>query len=301
MKKQMTICGWLVVAAMLLSGCEKVAFDDNNPSGSTKKGNLVLNVTTDGITPMSSTRADGSYWSRLNFVVYQNGSKVAGVNQTEGDTDYGQANIELSPGTYQVLVLAHSSSSNPTLTNPEKLQFTNAMGFTDTFYFYDGITVTTEPQTHNIQLERATSMLRFIIDDEMPAGISYLRFYYTGGSGALNARTGYGCVDSKQTVNIDVDGSLSRPYTFELFTIPKEQQASLSLTVTAYGEDGVEVVKERTFKGITVERNKITELKGSFFTSSPNDNPGEQPSMPSSDVFVITANTEWGGIIQQTY
>ena len=71
--------------------------------------------------------------------------------------------------------------------------------------------------------------------------------------------------------------------------------------MTAYGEDGVEIVKERVFKGISIERNKITELKGSFFTESPNDDPNDNPSSPTSDTFVITANTEWGGTITQTY
>ena len=293
------------MAVLVLSGCEKVSIDDEEPSSVTEKANLILNVTTDGITPMTSTRSGESFWTHLNFVVYQNGTKVAGINQAEGDSGYGQASMQLSPGNYQVLVLAHSSSSNPTLTNPEKLQFTNAMGFTDTFYYYDGITVTSEAQTHNIQLERATAMLRFIIDDEMPSGISYLRFYYTGGSGALNARTGWGCVDSKQTVNINVDPSASRPYVFEMYTFPKDQQSNLTLTVTAYGEDGVEVVRERKFTGITVERNKITEFEGNFFTENPNDNPNDDPndnpSQSSSDTFVITADTEWGGVIQQSY
>lgn len=300
-KKTLNIGGCLVLTAMLLGACEKVTIDDNEPITVKAMGNLTLNVTTEGITPFA-TRAGESYWTRLNFVVYQNGVKVAGVNQAAGDTDYGHASIDLTPGNYQVLVLAHSSSSNPTLTNPEKLQFTNAMGFTDTFYYYDGITVTDEAQTHNIRLERATAMLRFTINDEMPSGISYLRFYYTGGSGALNARTGLGCVDSKQTVNIDVDETASRPYVFELYTIPKEQQATLSLTVTAYGADGVEVVKERTIKNINIERNKITELEGSFFTESPNnDNSDDPPSQTSSDTFVITADTEWGGVIKQSY
>ena len=293
---------WLLLAMLVaMSACEKLNTESDAPT-TPGTANLILNVTTDGVQPLDgTTRSGASYFSHLSFVVYQNGAKVTALNQTDADDDYGQASLTLTPGNYQVLVLAHSSNGNPTQTNPEKLQFTNAMGYTDTFYFYDGITVTSEPQTHNVVLERCTALLRFVITDEMPAGVSYLRFYYTGGSGALNARTGWGCVDSKQTVNIDVDPAAGQPYTFDLYTIPKEQQASLNLTVTAYGEDGVEVVKERTFKNIPVERNKITEFKGSFFTESPNDNPGENPPSSASDTFVITADTQWGGTIQQSY
>lgn len=302
MKTTMKSWSWLLLAMLVaMSACEKMNTEDEEPT-TPETANLILNVTTDGVQPLDgTTRSGASYFTHLSFVVYQNGAKVTALNQTDGDNGYGQASLTLTPGNYQVLVLAHSSNGNPTQTNPEKLQFTNAMGYTDTFYFYDGITVTSEPQTHNVVLERCTALLRFVITDEMPAGVSYLRFYYTGGSGALNARTGWGCVDSKQTVNIDVDPAAGQPYTFDLYTIPKEQQASLNLTVTAYGEDGVEVVKERTFKNIPVERNKITEFKGSFFTESPNDNPGENPPSSSSDTFVITADTQWGGTIQQSY
>ena len=302
MKTTMKSWSWLLLAMLVaMSACEKMNNENEDPT-TPETANLILNVSTDGVQPLDgTTRSGASYFTHLSFVVYQNGAKVTALNQTDGDNGYGQASLTLTPGNYQVLVLAHSSNGNPTQTNPEKLQFTNAMGYTDTFYFYDGITVTSEPQTHNVELERCTALLRFVINDEMPAGVSYLRFYYTGGSGALNARTGWGCVDSKQTVNIDVDPAAGQPYTFDLYTIPKEQQASLNLTVTAYGEDGVEVVKERTFKNIPVERNKITEFKGSFFTESPNDNPGENPPSSSSDTFVITADTQWGGTIQQSY
>lgn len=302
MKTTMKPWSWLLLAMLVaMSACEKLNNENEDPI-TPETANLILNVSTDGVQPLDgATRSGASYFTHLSFVVYQNGAKVTALNQTDGDNGYGQASLTLTPGNYQVLVLAHSSNGNPTQTNPEKLQFTNAMGYTDTFYFYDGITVTSEPQTHNVELERCTALLRFVINDEMPAGVSYLRFYYTGGSGALNARTGWGCVDSKQTVNIDVDPAAGQPYTFDLYTIPKEQQASLNLTVTAYGEDGVEVVKERTFKNIPVERNKITEFKGSFFTESPNDNPGENPPSSSSDTFVISADTQWGGTIQQSY
>ena len=302
MKTTMKSWSWLLLAMLVaMSACEKLNNENEDPT-TPETANLILNVTTDGVQPLDgATRSGENYFTHLSFVVYQNGAKVTALNQTDADDDYGQASLTLTPGNYQVLVLAHSSNGNPTQTNPEKLQFTNAMGYTDTFYFYDGITVTSEPKTHNVELERCTALLRFVINDEMPAGVSYLRFYYTGGSGALNARTGWGCVDSKQTVNIDVDPAAGQPYTFDLYTIPKEQQASLNLTVTAYGEDGVEVVKERTFKAIPVERNKITEFKGSFFTESPNDNPGENPPSSASDTFVISADTQWGGTIQQSY
>ena len=288
-------------ALAMFSSCEKVNVGDGAKKGS-GEANLVLNVVTTGNEGL--TRADGStFWTRLNFVVYQNGKKVKGVNQSEGDDEFGQAALTLDEGTYQVLVLAHSADGNPTLTSAEKIQFTNALGYSDTFCYYGSIAVTSEPQTHNITLNRVTALLRFIVNDDMPSNVSNLKFYYTGGSGALNATTGLGCVDSKQTVIIVVDPKTqTKPYTFDLYTIPRETTANLNLTVTAYDETQT-VVRERTFKGVEVQQNKITEFSGDFFTEGgENDNPnGEEPKTPGQDTFRISANTEWAGTITKSY
>jgi len=291
----------ILVAASLLS-CEKAVFDEDNENTDNENCKLTLCVSTKS-KAMDVTRSDGDYWKHLCFVVYKDGKKLKAVNQTAGTEGYGQASISLAQGTYQVLVVAHSSANNPSVASPDKVQFTNADGYSDTFYYYSDITVTAEPQTHYVELVRATAMLRFIVNDDMPQSVKSLKFYYTGGSGALNAKTGMGCVDSKQTVNVEVDPAAGAPYTFELYTIPKEASGTLSLTVTAFDGSGT-TVAEKQIKNIKIERNKITELSGELFngenivddTSSENNKDTQTEGM-----FVITANTEWGGTINATY
>lgn len=296
-----TMALFAAVLAMTTS-CEKANMSDITGKA-VGEPNLVLRVVTTGNEAM--TRADGkTAWNRLCFIVYQNGQKVKGVNQKEGDNGYGQAELTLEAGTYQVLVLAHSSDGNPTTTAAEKIQFTNAMGFTDTFYYYGIISVTGQKQTHNITLNRVTALLRFIINDDIPATVTNLKFYYTGGSGALNATTGFGCVDSKQTVIKVLDHeTMTKPCSFDLYTIPKEPTAKLNLTVTAYDEAQT-VLYERSFKGIDVQVNRITEFSGDFFTTNPTPG-GEDPQggeeTAGNDIFMISANTEWAGVITQTY
>lgn len=295
----------LMVAIVLLASCEKAIFDDENPTDGNQKGNLILKVQVSDDLQMGITRSDVSYWGRISFVAYQDGKKVKSVTQTRDDDGYGEVVMQLTPGVYQVLVLAHSSNGNPTLSNAEKIPFTNAIGYTDTFYAYQTVTVTTEPQEHAITLERVTAMLRFIINDAMPQNVKSLKFYYTGGSGALNAITGLGCVASQQTVNVDAVPTASTPYTFELYTIPREAAASLNLTVTAY-DSGGSVVVERIIKDIAIERNKITELSGAFFTDANggegnHETGGDGEGTPTSTSFVVSASTEWAGIINFTY
>lgn len=302
-----TIIGVLVLSTAMLSSCEKAVFDEEI-SNDSKSGNLVLKVLAPDDLQMGITRGDASYWGRISFVAYQDGKKVKAVTQTRDEAGYGEVSMELTPGTYQVLVLAHSSNGNPTLSNPEKIPFTNAIGYTDTFFAYQDITVTGEAQEHAIALERVTAMLRFMINDAMPQAVKTLKFYYTGGSGALNAKTGLGCVASQQTVNVEVDPLADRPYTYELYTIPREAAASLNLTVTAYDGSGA-VVAERIIKEIGIERNKITELAGGFFTENGNgnnheegggDEPGNDAPTPKTS-FVVTANISWNGIISESY
>lgn len=289
----------ILAAIVILYSCEKMVVADDEVAPTS--GNVMLRVTGSADGGAWQTRADGSdYWTRLCFVLYQDGAKVASVTQSATDDSFGQASLQLTTGTYDLLVLAHSSDGNPTLTTPEKLQFTNQMGFTDTFYYYGSLQVTEEPQTHNITLTRATAMVRFIINDQLPASVAKMRFYYTGGSGALNAQTGLGCVASKQSVMVNVADVDGPPYVFELYTIPREATANLTLTVTAYNASDV-IVKERQFKDVTVERNIITEYAGSFFTDMPSTNPDDDPKEPGQDTFVVTADTEWGGTISKTY
>ncbi len=302
-KSLYVVLGVIVLVMASFMSCEKAVFDEDSKVTDNQNCNLTLCVSANGKYAMDVTRSDGDFWTHLCFVVYKDGKKVKAVNQTSGTDGFGLASIALAQGTYQVLVVAHSSINNPSVATPEKVQFTNADGYTDTFYYYDDITVTTEPQTHYVELVRATAMLRFIINDDMPQNVKSLKFYYTGGSGALNAKTGMGCVDSKQTVNVEVNPTAGAPYTFELYTITKEAAGTLNLTVTAYDGSGA-TVAEKLIKGIKIERNKITELSGELFngenvvdntTSEDNDN------AQIEGVFIISANTEWAGIITATY
>lgn len=285
---------WIIALCGLVS-CEKAVLDeDNNNGDSSAKGNLVLKVSFSGVSPME-TRADAEWpCTKLNFVVYQDGTKVKTVNQSLGDSGYGQTAMTLDAGTYQVLVLAHSSN-NPTLSDPAKIQFTNADGFSDTFYYYGDIEVTEQSQTHDIELERATAMVRFIINDQIPSTVKTMQFYYTGGSGALNAKTGLGCVASKQSVTVDVDPTQKPPYEFCLYTMPREQTANLEMKVTAHKAND-DVLKERSFSKIPIERNKVTEYTGSFFSDSQG---GEQGN--SQQTFRITASAEWADTIHRSY
>ncbi|MBO4215735.1 MAG: FimB/Mfa2 family fimbrial subunit [Bacteroidaceae bacterium] len=219
---------------------------------------------------------------RLNFVVYDmNGTRVKQVNQTLDAADYGTASFQLPEGDYMVVVVGHSSNGNPTMTNPYKIQFTNTQGFTDTFLCCGDVTIGEEGAELEVSLDRIVSMCQFIITDEIPTEVKKMRFYYTGGSGAFDATTGLGCVNSKQDVKFDVVAGQNE---FDLYTFLHDIDGTIHLTVTALDATGNELYN-RTFD-VPMEQNQITKHAGAFFNGSGSS------STTISDVMV---NADWAG------
>ena len=225
----------------LLFSCEKPITSDANGDGvQTEDCNLVVSVTTD-----------------------TSGTRVKQVNQQFGNADFGVANFQLAPGDYLLVVVAHSSDGNPTMSDPKKIQFKNSQGFTDTFLYCDTITVDDSRKELQVVPQRIVSLCRFVIKDEYPADVKKMRFYYTGGSGAFDATTGLGCVNSKQSLMFDVTDGQKQ---FDLYTFLHDTEGTVHLTVTAYGANDV-VLYEREFD-VPMTRNKMTWLTGFYFSGS---------------------------------
>lgn len=279
--KHISLLASLFILLFLLSSCEKPLITEEEGTSETQ-GNLTVSIFQLEQTPFSdmSRTASSDACTRLNFAVYQDGTRVKQVNQLFGDATFGTASFQLDEGTYQLVVVAHSCTKNPTMTNPQKIQFTNAGGFTDTFLYQQQLTITDQPQRLSLSLDRVTSMCRFVITDAIPANVKKLHFYYTGGSGTIDANTGLGCVNSKQSVFFDVSSGQKQ---FDLYTFLHDTTGTIRLTVTAHDADD-NVMGEHEFE-VPMTRKQITWLSGPFFSGS------------SSEPLVtdITINTDWEG------
>ena len=288
----------LIVFAVF--ACEKAIISDENESGATK-GNLRVSVFQIEKTPFASlfpgssqattrgAKAASEACTRLNFAVYdQGGLRLKQLNQTSDMADFGHASFQLEEGTYQLVVVGHSASGNPTMTNPAKIQFTNSTGYTDTFQCYGEVTIGEEAVDYQVSLDRIVALCRFVVTDDIPADVRKMQFYYTGGSGAFNAATGLGSVASKQTVTVDVtDGSQKQ---FDLYTFLHEQSDNIALKVTALDASG-NVLYERDFD-VPMQQNHITWLSGAFFNGS---------GSSSTSVTDVTVNTDWAGETHLTF
>lgn len=288
-------CGfycWLMTACFVMLSCEKMVVDDGEASSANgAEANLVIRVS-------SVARSGESSWSNLMFVVYKDDKKVKEVLQSIGDQDFGTASLSLAPDTYRVLILAHGSNGNPSRARPTEIEFSNKIGYSDTFYCLDDITVTNESQTRMVTLERATSKIQFVTEDPIPAEVKSIKFFYTGGSGTLNALTGFGYKASQQTVWMDIDGSMTgKPLEAELFTILREEEANVKLTVTTYSTEQsastMLQLQESTFT-VPVVHHQISRMSGTFFTGEPSVEPGNNDDPGSSGLaYQVTVNEAW--------
>ena len=287
----------ILCTLLSLSSCEKAITDDDSVvSGSAADKNANLRVTVFSIekTPFETfTRAAtpaSEACTRLNFAIYdEGGSRVKQVNQTSAEADFGKASFQLAEGDYLLVVVGHSSTGNPTMTDPTKVQFTNATGYTDTYLCCANVTIGEEKVDYQVSLDRITALCRFVLTDtEIPSEVKKLRFYYTGGSGAFNATTGLGCVNSKQDVKFDITSAQKQ---FDLYTFLHDTEGTIHLTVSALDASGG-IYAERDFD-VPMQQNYITWLSGPFF--------GGSSTTGSTTITGVTINTDWAGETHITF
>lgn len=301
---------------MALAACEKPVIED--PDEKEEEGaNVTLTFSTyqqsdftrtalgslpeppvsSGLPACNTTRASEpltNQCSRLTVAVFRtDGTKVKNVTQKMEDVDFGTVRMTLAAGSYHLVAIAHNGLGNATVSTPQEVKFYNNK-VTDTFAFYGTLDVQQEDDVvQELELTRRVAMFRLTMtDDQLPAGLSQMKFYYTGGSSTYDATTGYGCKESRQTEYrdcYDADGEAVKVY--ELYTLPHSEQDVLKLTITAIGEDG-SPMGEWVMTDIPVTRNKITSWAGSLLGGS---------SGSGSSGTVIRLDTTWDGTVNYTW
>ena len=259
------------MALLLLAACEKVSIDDLNKEDPEERNDgvkLTFRVMSFEQTrfndPTTVTRAAvRDVCDKINLALYDmENNRLKAVNQKADDENFGSMSLSIEPGTYRVLILAHSCSGNATTTNIEKITFPDNK-VTDTFYYCAEIEVD-DQKTYDVELRRVVAMFKLVVADEIPSDVKKMKFYYTGGSSTLNGLTGYGCVNSKQTEIRNV-GSTAKGQEFCAYTFLHGEEGTLKMTVTAQdAADGT--VKEMLFTDVPMRRNTISQFTGSLFT-----------------------------------
>ncbi len=223
--------------------------------------------------------------SRLSFAIFKGEDKISSKHQESDQEGFGAYTASLTAGTYRLVVIGHSGSGSATITLPTEIKFPNNK-LTDTFYYCTDFTLSENTQ-FDITLKRAVAMFRLVIKDVIPQGVEQIKFYYTGGSSTLNAVTGRGCVNSRQTEYRTItDEMVKKSSQFDIYTFPHEENDVLKIEITALGNGETELYKKE-FTEVPVTLNTITQYSGNFF----NGNGGD--SQLSNGSFSFKAESEW--------
>ena len=230
-------CARLAVVAAAVttafSACEKMTVAPTDDDG--QDANVTLHFGIYQQQDFAGTRSAETLTdqcSKLSVAIFRSdGSKAKSVLQNTDQDDFGTVAVSLAEGTYTVVAVAHNGLGTATVTSPEKVTFTSNK-VTDTFVYCGSLTIGGSTTEQTMQMERRVAMVRLTLTDEqLPADVDRLKFYYTGGSSTLNPSTGYGCVQSKQTEYRSCkDGGGETVRTYDLYTLRGAGREAQSVT-----------------------------------------------------------------------
>lgn len=249
MKKPLSLLPCLLLLAALFTSCEKFTFDDSEGT-ETAEGNVCIKMNALEVC------------SRASYAIFDVDEKIANINQTSQDKDFGTARFNLPSGTYRLVVIAHNGTGNCTISGPETVKFHNNK-MSDTYYKYQMIEVGDQEIQKNVELERAVSAIQLHITDEaLPEEARKIKFYYTGGSSTLDTTTGYGSVNSRQTESLSI---ADNQHDFTIYTFPHsdESDESIDLTISLLNPEG-KTIQECTLQEIKIKKKATTQVSYSF-------------------------------------
>ena len=273
------------IAALMLTSCEKAVLPASDPASESVTITFQANFSDiTRATPISG------YFTKLNVQLFTtDGQKVLDKvkTQTADSEDFGTMSLKLTPGTYTVVAVGHSSKVSASIKSPEVCQFTASNGekLTDTFCHCSQIVVGSSAADYTLPMYRAVAMVQFCLtDDQIPDNFAFFKMDYTGGSANFNPTTLEGITKSSQSENrIRNSLDIYQSYTFPYLSAT----GTLKMTCTATDADGT-IIRQRVFDAVPVTRNRITTYTGSFFAD------GDGQFTQSDFSFVVHA--DWDGI-----
>lgn len=303
-KTYVWLASLLLMLVATLTSCEKFALDDSGTNSHDANANVIIHasVAKNNSTGTRSEEEDEEiegkpledYCSRLSIAIFDGEEKVKTLNLTAEKDGYDDIGINLDAGKYRMVAIGHNGSGNCTISSPEKVKFyKNKM--TDTFFYYGTFNVIDGEDTDDyILLNRAVAQFKVHISDAtIPAEAHSIKFYYTGGSSTLDAVTGYGCVQSRQTESFKLQEG-KRDYS--VYTFPREENKGLKMTINILDADA-QSIKEYSKEGVPVKRNNITQTNISIKDHTISDPDQKEDGDSGKGNLGFTVNPDWEGEI----
>ena len=282
----------LIFAAFLCAACEKYVAEEGTQSESKViDGNLVVKaecvVTRAGETEENQESLPlKDRFTRMTMVLYQDDVRVDYVNQENSDPGFGTMSVDLDPGTYQLVVLAHSGQRSPTTTNCHKISFSAPL--TDVFSYYGDVVIGKEASKITVPLTRAVAKIQLNITDDIPDNVSFFNYIYKGASVSFDPANQLGVTSSTRR-NVEIEKA-EGVKTFELYTFVSSDNQTVDWDFAGYSESN-EVIGSKKFSDIPVSLRKVTKIDSPVF-----DGVIEGPT----DI-TFTFDDTWDGVVDYTF
>lgn len=310
-KTYVWLASLLLMLVATLTSCEKFALDDSGTNSHDANANVIIHASVAKNNSTGTRSGEGDedgleeedekiegkpledYCSRLSIAIFDGEEKVKTLN-LKAEDGYDDIGFNLDAGKYRMVAIGHNGSGNCTISSPEKVKFyKNKM--TDTFFYYGTFNVIDGEDTDDyILLNRAVAQFKVhITDATIPAEAHSIKFYYTGGSSTLDAVTGYGCVQSRQTESFKLQEG-KRDYS--VYTFPREENKGLKMTINILDADA-QSIKEYSKEGVPVKRNNITLTNISIKDHTISDPDQKEDGDSGKGNLGFTVNPDWEGEI----
>ena len=262
-------CAWLLVAVACLL-C--VSCIQNPPVAARKTKKVVFYVKTINVAiePMQIIRAeemrapiyddtDGQELTDLYFFV----DGELACHQQNSQAEFGTIELEMEYGDHDVTVVATRSDGQ---------QITNGVleveALKPTFGLREHITVLDVNDSFVLEITRITASLLVEINDEIPAGASFVRIQIADKYDDLSVSDFSGVNAYAYTKNIPIDGMVGNTGVVLSIAMLCPQYLSAYRTdvdITIYNENGG-VISHHAIDDVPIKSNTKTRIFGDFFT-----------------------------------
>lgn len=262
---------FFMIAALLLTSCEKEILNDDEVDVSGKKFTFTVKGDfSDEWKPVTRgyLQADGKDMTDLWVLDYMGDVLVQQIHQPDNTAeDFGRPSMTLAYGSHHIYFVA-SRGANPVLsTTDETVIWSNVR---DTFWKdYAVEVVSTSNGNRAVTLDRVVTKLTLMFTDAVSSDASTINFTPTAWYYGLDYKTGEPTsATTSQEITMSIPGSYigSTDLCISYFSISPSTDWTADVTVNSKDAEN-SIIGQSSISGVPLKRNRVTEYSGPLFSS----------------------------------
>lgn len=255
---------FLALSALALTACSSA--DEQNNAQVSEPAEVTLTFSPYEVSPITRTATSISgLVTMLDVWLYESGSEVSSIHQTNNDADFGSVSVNLDKTkTYTIYAVGHKCAEPATITDgiisfPDD-KVTHSLYYTTTF----------SPSTTTVLsclMYRIVAMFRLETTDPVPSDVKTMRFTVSDVFDRWSVTNG--CthqldrVSSVSITSTASDGTVA----ISVYVVASDAQTLHTVTVDALDASGA-VIQSRIFTDVPLRNGYKSIYRGSFFTDT---------------------------------